>query len=108
MRYVMSEHVVGEVVERAGRGSQVGPMLANLTWTVVSFKGSAGHFPDGSVQVGVRLRAVRPCQRVDGIRLMLPELPLPQYDCPTAARRPDGRSLTSGECPAPRQQQVNR
>ena len=109
MRYVITEHVVGE---RAGRGPQVGPMLANPAWIVVSFKvppvsSAMAVFRSVSACVGFAFwtgsRRPRPCQRVDGVRLILPELPLPQRG-PPAARRPDGPALTSGECPAPRQQ----
>src|SRR5664279_1030298 len=57
-----------------------------------SRSGPCGQLPDRSVQVGVRL--------------LLPELLMPQGDCPTAARRPDGPALTSGECPAARQQEA--
>ena len=109
--YVMSEHVVGEVVSRVrAAGSQVGPMLANPAWMVVSFRVSAGQFPDPPRRPlpyrpqhsGRCPSAWGPCQRVDDVRL--PELPMPQGDCPTAARRPDGPALTSGAYPAARQQ----
>jgi len=110
--YVMSEHVVGEVVSRVrAAGSQVGPMLANPAWMVVSFRVSAGQFPDPPRRPlpyrpqhsGRCPSAWGPCQRVDDVRL--PELPMPQGDCPTAARRPDGPALTSGAYPAARQQE---